>query len=255
MKNINQEELSKVLKEHELWLKGKGGKRADLENTNLKDVYLKNANLQYANLKDANLELVNLRGSNLRYANLRNANLQYTNLAEVNLEDANLSYANLEDANLRCANLKNSDLRYANLSYANLKGSYLEGVKTNINTIGYNLACPEKGSFIGYKKAKIENNYCIVNLLITEDSKRSSATTRKCRCSKAKVLSITSLDNTEEYKECFSKHDKNFKYKVEVSTTSFAGRDLNFIEKYAHKLMYAVGCAREIERMLNNKEL
>lgn len=47
----------------------------------------------------------------------------------------------------------------------------------------------------------------------------------------------------------------DFKYKVEVSTTSFAGRDLNFIEKYAHKLMYAVGCAREIERMLNNKEL
>ena len=111
MKNINQEELNKILKEHKLWLKGEGGKRADLENTNLKDVYLKNANLQYANLKDANLEMVNLRGSNLRYANLRNANLQYTNLAEVNLEDANLSYANLEDANLRCANLKNSDLK------------------------------------------------------------------------------------------------------------------------------------------------
>ena len=200
MKNINQEELNKILKEHKLWLKGEGGKRADLENTNLKDVYLRNANLQYANLKDANLELVNLRGSNLRYANLQHANLQYTNLAEVNLEDANL----------RCANLKNSDLRYANLSYANLKGSYLEGVKTNINTIGYNLACPEKGSFIGYKKA----DKCIVKLLIPKDAKRSSATTSKCRCDKAKVLEIKDIETGELIDKVSSDFNPKFIYKV-----------------------------------------
>ena len=210
MKNINQEELNKILKEHKLWLKGEGGKRADLENTNLKDIYLKNTNLQYANLKNADLECVNLRGSNLRYANLRNANLQYTNLAEVNLEDANLSYANLEDANLRCANLKNSDLRYANLSYANLKGSYLEGVKTNINTIGYNLACPEKGSFIGYKKA----DKCIVKLLIPKDAKRSSATTSKCRCDKAKVLEIKDIETGELIDKVSSDFNPKFIYKV-----------------------------------------
>ena len=145
MKNINQEELSKVLKEHELWLKGKGGKRADLENTNL---------------KDANLELVNLRGSNL--------------------------------------------------SYANLKGSYLEGVKTNINTIGYNLACPEKGSFIGYKKA---GKY-IVKLLIPEDAKRSSATTAKCRCSKAKILDIENIETGELTDKVHSDFNPKFIYKV-----------------------------------------
>ena len=170
MKNINQEELNKILKEHKLWLKGEGGKRADLENTNLKDIYLKNTNL----------------------------------------EDANLSYANLEDANLRCANLKNSDLRYANLSYANLKGSYLEGVKTNINTIGYNLACPEKGSFIGYKKA----DKCIVKLLIPKDAKRSSATTSKCRCDKAKVLNIENILTGKKIKEVSSNYDSDFVYKA-----------------------------------------
>ena len=185
MKNINQEELNKILKEHKLWLKGEGGKRADLENTNLKDIYLKNTNLQYANLKNADLECVNLRGSNLRYANLRNANLQYTNLAEVNLEDANLSYANL-------------------------KGSYLEGVKTNINTIGYNLACPEKGSFIGYKKA----DKCIVKLLIPKDAKRSSATTSKCRCDKAKVLEIKDIETGELIDKVNSDFNPKFIYKV-----------------------------------------
>ena len=185
MKNINQEELNKILKEHKLWLKGEGGKRADLENTNLKDVYLKNANLQYANLKNADLEMVNLRGSNLRYANLRNANLQYTNLAEVNLEDANLSYANL-------------------------KGSYLEGVKTNINTIGYNLASPEEGSFIGYKTA----DKCIVKLLIPKDAKRSSATTSKCRCDKAKVLEIKDIETGELIDKVSSDFNPKFIYKV-----------------------------------------
>ena len=180
MKNINQEELSEILKKHEMWLNGEGGKRADLENTNLKDVYLKNANLQYANL------------------------------AEVNLEDANLRCANLEDANLRGANLKNSDLRYANLRCANLKGSYLEGVKTNINTIGYNLACPKKGSFIGYKKA----GKCIVKLLIPKDAKRSSATTSKCRCDKAKVLEIKDIETGELIDKVNSDFNPKFIYKV-----------------------------------------
>ena len=58
MKNINQEELKEILKKHKMWLNGEGGKRADLENTNLKDVYLRNANLSYANLKGSYLENV-----------------------------------------------------------------------------------------------------------------------------------------------------------------------------------------------------
>ena len=46
----------------------------------------------------------------------------------------------------------------------------------------------------------------IVELEITEDALRSSATGRKCRCSKAKVLSITNIDgtnsNTNRWNEC-----------------------------------------------------
>ena len=72
------------------------------------------------------------------------------------------------------------------------------------------MQCPEEGSFIGYKKA----NDKIVKLLITEDSLRSSATTRKCRCSKAKVLSISNIENTKEFEIVQSDYDKNFIYKV-----------------------------------------
>ena len=54
--------------------------------------------------------------------------------------------------------------------------------------------CPEKGSFIGFKRVRGD---LIVELEITEDALRSSATGRKYRCSKAKVLSITNIDGTE----------------------------------------------------------
>lgn len=47
-----------------------------------------------------------------------------------------------------------------------------------------------------------------------EDSLRSSATSRKCRCSKAKVLSITSLDNKKSFDKTESDYDKNFIYEV-----------------------------------------
>ena len=110
-----------------------------------------------------------------------------------------------ECADLRGANLKGADLRNINLNNANLTN-----VKTNMYTIGYNLACPEEGSFIGYKKA---GKY-IVKLLILEDSKRSSATTLKCRCDKAKVLDIEKIDTGEKIESTPSDYDINFIYKV-----------------------------------------
>ena len=82
------------------------------------------------------------------------------------------------------------------------------------------LACPEEGEFIGWKKA----NGLIVKLLILADAKRSSATTRKCRCSKAKVLSIQTIDGDEaEQPFVASDHDKSFFYRVgeTVEVTDF----------------------------------
>ena len=73
------------------------------------------------------------------------------------------------------------------------------------------MICPEEGSFIGYKICKESK---IVKLLITEDSKRSSATTRKCRASKVKVLEISNIENTEKYEMATSRYDENFVYKV-----------------------------------------
>lgn len=126
-------------------------------------------------------------------------------LRDVDLKDVDLSHVDLSHADLSYA-----DLRDADLSYTDLRGTNLNKISYNHRTSFFALVCPEEGSFIGYKKADDK----IVKLLITEDSKRSSATTRKCRCSKAKVLSITNIENTEEFSEATSDFNNNFTYKV-----------------------------------------
>lgn len=115
------------------------------------------------------------------------------NLSGADLSDADLSDADLRRANLRRANLSGADLRRANLSGAVLSGAVLSDVHYNENTAFYAMACPEEGAFIGFKRAGVY----IVKLLIPETAKRSSATSRKCRCSEANVLNITKLDGTE----------------------------------------------------------
>ena len=146
-----------------------------------------------------------LNGGDGERADLSNANLSGANLSRANLRYADLSRADLSDANLSGANLSG-----ANLCYAILSNADLSDIIFNEGTAFYALQCPEEGSFIGYKKA---HGY-IVKLEILADAKRSSATSRKCRCSAAKVLSITAVDESEEVKEIASDRDSNFIYRV-----------------------------------------
>ena len=119
--------------------------------------------------------------------------------------------AYLREADLREANLRGANLRGANLIEADLTGADLSEVIYDESTAFFAMICPEEGSFIGYKICKESK---IVKLLITEDSKRSSATTRKCRASKVKVLEISNIENTEKFEMATSKYDENFVYKV-----------------------------------------
>ena len=101
-----------------------------------------------------------------------------------------------------------ADLCWADLYCADLRGANLCGAK-NVNCP---LTCPEKGSFIGFKK--VRGDY-IVMLEILADAMRSSATGRKCRCSKAKVVSITNPDGSNaEVTSARSGWDDNFIYSV-----------------------------------------
>lgn len=121
-------------------------------------------------------------------------------------------------ANLRDADLSYADLGDADLGYANLRDADLRGAK-NVPYIP--MVCPEEGKFIGWKKAKVQGekeNHCrkvIVKLEIPASAKRSSATSRKCRCNKAKVLKIYNLDGTvAKERKCYSSYDNDFIYEV-----------------------------------------
>ena len=122
-------------------------------------------------------------------------------------EKANLSGANLSGADLYEANLYEANLYRANLSGANLRGA-------NLYTWQCPIVCPEEGSFIGFKKANSDGMEVVIKLRITENAKRCSATTRKCRCSEAEVISIESLDGTKQYQEAVSSYDNSFVYNV-----------------------------------------
>jgi hypothetical protein len=183
MKRYAKEELRKIIENHQHWL------NEDCEN--------------WEGMR-ANLSYVDLSKLDLSDTNLRCADLHYANLYQADLRGANLRGADLHRANLRCA-----DLHYVNLCNADLYFADLNNAK-NIPFIP--IACPDIGSFIGYKKA----GKFIVKLKILSDARRCSATGRKCRCDKAKVLDIQYFDKDIpcDYKEVASNYDKNFIYRI-----------------------------------------
>ena len=166
------------------------------------------------------------QGISLVYANLLNADLSNIDFSGVNLSYANLSWSNLNDCNLSYADLSYSNCFRSDFNNCNLTGTNLKSVEldhtnlTNvdlINAVGINDQCPKEGSFIGWKKClnKRRNKEYIVKLEIPADAKRSSATTNKCRCDKAKVLEIQYLNgNKAKVIQVISNYDKPFIYKV-----------------------------------------
>ena len=169
--------IKEILEKHKKWLNGEGGG-----------------------------ERANLRGANLRDADLRGADLC----------DADLRGANLRGANLCSADLCNADLCSADLRVADLRSADLRGAKNtdrviwNIYTAFYPLQCPEKGAYTAFKKARD----LIVELEIPADAMRSSATSRKCRASKARVISITDVRGKPAGDSVASDYDSNFVYRV-----------------------------------------
>ena len=232
---INGKTLEEILENHLHWLKrdvdGWEEMRANLDGADISNTDLRFANLKYASLNDVNFYRSDLRGANLCQTLLQHTNLSYADFREATLNDAdifnsNLSYADFGNASLVGAYLPRSnltradfqganlcwahlcscvfcdtDLRDCNFMYSNLRGSeYVPYIP---------LQCPSDGAFVGWKKV----NNVLIKLEIPADAKRSSATTNKCRCDKAKVLgfynslgskelNITELVNDKYGKKC-----------------------------------------------------
>lgn len=155
---MTKEELANVLLKHGQWLIDRTqGERACLDYEDLAFFDLQGANLRCASLVGIVAQEANFRGADLMGADLRYSFLQR----------ANFSGADLRDATLRDADLQGADLT---------------GAKYFLPMV-----CPSHGAFVAWKKCA---NDVLVKLLIPEDAKRVSSTSRKCRASKAVVLEI-----------------------------------------------------------------
>lgn len=179
---IGDKTLAEVLENHKHWwnedCEGWQSMRADLSGTHIREADLSRAYLSGAYLREADLRGADLSGAYLRGADLTRADL-------------------------RGAYLRGTHIRGADLSRADLRGA------ENVPFIPY--ACPDFGMFIGFKKA---SGYIVV-LKIPEDAKRLSATGRKCRCDKAKVLEIQNIDGTKaNVTKVKSDYDSDFVYEV-----------------------------------------
>ena len=231
---INGKTLEEILENHKHWLmrdvEGYEKMRANLDGADISNTDLRFANLKCASLNDVNFYKSDLRGVDLRKTSLQHTNLSYADFREATLNDtyilnsnlahadfgdaslvgAYISHSNLTRADLECANFGWADFRSCNLRHANFKCCNL----LYANFVGAKyvpyipLRCPSDGAFIGWKRVKD----VLIKLEIPADAKRSSATTNKCRCDKAKVLgfydpldemelNITELVN-DRYEEC-----------------------------------------------------
>ena len=170
---------------------------ADLGEAYLGGAYLGEANLREADLRRADLEGAYLEGAYLGEANLGGANLIGANLTGADLREADLIGADLRGADLGGANLGEANLREANLGGANLIGANLGGVIYDVTTAFFALTCPEEGDFVAWKKV----SGVIVKLRVPAEARRSSATTRKCRCEYAEVLALQNIDGTPYEKD------------------------------------------------------
>lgn len=99
------------------------------------------------------------------------------------LRGADLRGAALAYAALREADLQGADLQGAALQYANLVGAkHLSPL-----TAAQLFVPPQAGAFMAFKKCQ---NDVVVRLMIPEDARRSSATTRQCRAERVIVLEV-----------------------------------------------------------------
>lgn len=176
---MNTDQIRQILDDHDRWLRGAGGPRA---------------NLSEANLSRANLSRACLSGADLSGANLCRANLSGANLSRADLSRANLSEAYLSGADLSRANLSGADLSRADLSGATLPGFQI---------------C--YGELLVWKKARDDR---LVHLKVPAEAKRTAALVgRKCRAEFAVVVAITSVAG-ETFQDAVSMHDCDVIYRV-----------------------------------------
>ena len=263
---IGNKTLYTLIKNHEKWLHEGDliwrDKRLDLSKLTLEDLDLSGLDLSCVTMIQTRFINCNLSNTKMpssmkfncifRRCNIENSSFRNSWLDTVSFDNCKMDDASFVGSKIDCiwiSNCEYSGVNFGGTDIYNTRFDEIDFGKLDINGLKlatfHNgcafthcknepyipMACPEIGSFIGYKVAKVpnrrsDNSYVIVVLEIPADARRSSAFDRKCRCDKAKVLRIENLRGKKLPKEtvawsCF--HDSNpVRYRADEIVTPHA---------------------------------
>ncbi len=127
LRKASKVDVQAILRDHALWLDGRGGRQADLSGLDLEGADLRGANLERAILKRTLLTRANLQGANLRSATLTGALMTAADLRRADLTNADahfakMSFVKFDGAILYGLALHHSDISYADLSKTDPRG-------------------------------------------------------------------------------------------------------------------------------------
>lgn len=235
--HITSKQLKTIMDAHAKYLAGKAsGKRAVFRNVELTDAF-SDIDFSKASFEGVTAKYVTFSDCKFNECHFDEdcdfvrADFNGCDLTEIETESgANFTGASFDNCNFknaRCCGsnfrdttIFNTDLTNVNMYEADFTNAYftnckLDNIKYDELTAGIALACPEKGAFTAFKKAKLYNgDECIVELQVPADSLRSSATTRKCRVSKATIVAIYTMDGKSVKQNAYSTHTRSFVYKL-----------------------------------------
>lgn len=260
---ITQEQFDDIIEKHLMWrVDLETGQRATLINCLLKNIHYKGSfpsglalcfiiNCTFDSCTFESCDICsNLTSSKFINCTFYNCGFSRTLLSGGEIEKTAFNTCNFTGVDLYNSETKNCTFEncyfgITNFSFSIIKGNTYIGTKfddcyftdsiiegnTGDECFSTPSIVPECGSFVGWKKCFIsvsDKTPVIVKLEILEDSKRSSGTGRKCRCEKAKVISITSIDGETSYDVAHSFFDIGFAYRVGYTVKSDSFDDNRF---------------------------
>lgn len=244
LKKITQEELDKIIEKHQQRMVS--GQSTDLSGMDLRGLNLSNRDLNYMNIRNTDLSGANLSGAycyktEISYCDFSDANCSQTNFCEARLDEVTFSSslccearfceAQIHRVSFTRANLMGADFYRAEIHDSTFDKAILFGANFSYasNAPYVPMTCPDEGAFIGWKKCRVNARArlgdekillpVIVQLEIPADARRSSAAGRKCRCDKAIVKSITSVDGQHNIEKAYSLRNEDFVYEVGKTIT------------------------------------
>ena len=205
MKVVSKEELLKKIEDYKAENHNENDKldmsRCRFENIDLSDTEMKNINFEWSDFMDVNLEGADFEGSILSNAYME----------RLSLKGASFKNCVMHGVNMRFSDITGVNMEGADIFGTNLEEATIKDVKTDEKTKHFNMICPETGPVIGWKTCF---NMRLVMLLIPEGARITNSTLNTCRCDKAKVLKVTSPDESLKFDEARSFVDGDFVYKT-----------------------------------------